>query len=69
MITEVKNLLEEYENNGVIRRHDSVIVFGSDSDFSFVNDFEYMDRKGWFGIDKKMPNIIPEYSEHIEAWE
>ena len=46
---EVKNQNSHLENTSIIRRHDSVIIFNEyHIDNSTLNDFNYLNRKGWF---------------------
>ena len=56
LITRVKNSLTGLDHKGCVRRHDSVILFNNWSDITFLNEFEYMNVKGWFNI-KEVPVI------------
>jgi hypothetical protein len=51
IISELKDQLNEFANDGVIRRHDSVVVLNNKSDISFVNHFYFLDKGGWFKIE------------------
>jgi hypothetical protein len=67
-ISEVKNLFDEVDNIGLVRRHDSLLIFGSDEDLSFLNDFEFLGVKGWFNFEYKK-ELIFNLQEHVETWE
>ena len=55
LISQVKEECDRI-NEGIVRRHDSVILFNNESDISFLNEFEYLGVKGWFNI-KSIPVI------------
>ena len=55
LISEVKNKCN-LANEGIVRRHDSVILFNNKSDLSFMNDFNFLGVGGWFKI-KDIPVI------------
>ena len=56
LISNVKALFKNLDNDGVIRRHDSVIVFNNKTDATFLNEIEYLDVKSWFDV-KEIPVI------------
>lgn len=61
IISQVKDALDEMENLGVVRRHDSVIIFGLNHYLDFLNEFEYLGQKGWFKIKTNEP-LFPDFS-------
>jgi len=56
IISEIKTELESSKNEGVIRRHDSIIIFNNRSDLTFLNNYKFMNVKGWFNV-KEIPVI------------
>jgi hypothetical protein len=56
IITKIKDDLINLDSDGVIRRHDSVLIFNNRSDLSFLNNFEFLGVNGWFDI-KEIPII------------
>jgi hypothetical protein len=71
LINQIKDIFDEKELIGVVRRHDSIIlVTESKIDVSFLNEFEFLGVKGWFqfDVDTKENSIV--FEEHYkEAWE
>jgi len=55
LISQVKEDCDRI-NEGIVRRHDSVILFNNKSDISFLNDFKYLGVDGWFKV-KNIPVI------------
>ena len=49
IISQVKDVAN-LNNDGIIRRHDSVILFNNKADLYFLNDFQYLGFKGWFDV-------------------
>ena len=60
IMEEVKNLIDMNLNDGCIRKHDELMLFNNTQDLSFLNDFEYLDQKGWFNIESKIEEKIVE---------
>jgi hypothetical protein len=63
IISEIKNCVIDLSknssykiNDGIIRRHDSVIIFNNRIELDFLNEFEYLGVKGWFNV-KRSPVI------------
>ena len=40
----------DIDNSGIIRRHDSILVFDNNFDLSFINSHTYLDISGWFNV-------------------
>lgn len=59
IISNVKKELDEEINTGVIRRHDSVIVIGNKNDLRWLNNFEYLGKKGWFKVKQNTTIEMP----------
>jgi hypothetical protein len=59
LISNVKKELDEEINTGVIRRHDSVIVIGNKNDLTWLNNFEYLGKKGWFKVRRSTTIEMP----------
>ena len=57
LISQVKDQFRNLDNDGIIRRHDSVIVFNNKSDVSFLNKIPYLGVNGWFNV-KEIPVIV-----------
>jgi len=67
IISEVKELCKDKNNSGVIRRHDSIIVFDNKEDLTFLNDCEFLNVKGWFNV-KEVPVIQLEPETSFESF-
>jgi len=48
IIKKLRNKLLDRGYNGIIRRHDSVILFDQKIDINTLDDFEYLNQYGWF---------------------
>lgn len=75
LIQELRTLLIEdmiVENDGLIRRHDSVLIFNSRKEveevFEAVNSHEYLRQKNWFTV-KKTPVGLDHILEKEEGGE
>jgi len=74
IISEVKDRLKKLNNDGVIRRHDSVLVFNNGNSLHGLNRFKALGVKGWFDIKKiKVIKLVAEpiekpktYLEYLE---
>lgn len=55
--------LDDEKNNGVVRRHDSVLIFDNKQKMDFLNDFEYEGEKGWFRPLKNSENMSRSWRE------
>lgn len=64
IISEIKNDAKDRLNEGVIRRHDSVLIFNNGSDLTVFNQFSYLNIRGWFEI--KDQNIIKLNNWYLE---
>jgi len=53
-------------NEGIIRRHDSILLFDNKSDISFINDYTFLGQKGWFDV--KIPPVyeIKKFNGYVE---
>lgn len=51
IITATRDSCIDLDNSGIIRRHDSIIVFDNKSDLSFLNYNNFLDVPGWFNVD------------------
>jgi len=49
IISDIKRVCN-LENEGIIRRHDSIIVFNNKADLSFINEYDYLGVRGWFDV-------------------
>ena len=59
IISIIKKELEAEINNGVIRRHDSVIIVGNRNTLIWLNNFEYLGQKGWFKVKQETAIEMP----------
>jgi len=67
IIKEVKTLAANWINEGVIRRHDSVIIFNNKTDLTVLNNYKYENVAGWFSIPEiKVITLEPEKKIDIE---
>jgi len=67
IITDVKdNHIKDFKNDGVMRRHDSVLVFNNKADLSYLNEYEYLGVKGWFNV-KTIPVYTLERVDDLDA--
>tara|TARA_R110000803_G_scaffold78075_4_gene143143 strand:- start:395 stop:2641 length:2247 start_codon:yes stop_codon:yes gene_type:complete len=66
IITKVKTMLQELErSHGVVRRHDSVILFNNSGRISFLNELKFLGVGGWFDVpDSRSP--LYNYREDLE---
>ena len=74
IISKLKEELKSTDNNGVIRRHDSLIIFNNKTDLTFLNSYEYMNVKGWFNVKetpviKMIPKEDNSFNDFIEEME
>ena len=70
IIKKLKNKLLENGYKGIIRRHDSVILFNQYTDGRFLFDFEYLNQYGWF-CDYNSSNTEDKkiYKKEVEIYE
>lgn len=54
----------DLDNTGIIRRHDSILVFDNKVDLSFINSHTYLDISGWFDVECD-PDIRQESHETL----
>lgn len=52
-------------HSGVVRRHDSLVIFDANLNLDWLNDFEYLGQKGWFDVAQKPQDEW--YTVHDEA--
>ena len=50
IINEIKKTVNVLDNNGVIRRHDSIIIFDNRAELNSLNNYEFLSVSGWFLI-------------------
>ena len=55
------------ENNGVIRRHDSELIFDNKNDLSEFNNIDFLSQKGWFQKDVKIIDISAKKTADLNA--
>lgn len=51
IISEVKESIPGEFNTGVIRRHDSVLIFNNRFDLSYLNNMYFLNSNGWFDVE------------------
>lgn len=70
IIKEIKEMAKNWINEGVIRRHDSVIIFNNKTDLSILNDCQFLNVGGWFYVPEikviKMDSEFETFKKEIE---
>ena len=59
----------DIENDGIMRRHDSVLVFNNKADLTYVNRNKHLDVGGWFNVEGvKVIDLNPR-NLHLEPFQ
>ena len=66
LITQTKQSFNESENKGVVRRHDSVLIFDNKQDISHLNNTQYLGVEGWFDVD--VPTKTENTQNDVDFW-
>ena len=61
LITYTMQSFNDSENKGVVRRHDSVLIFDNKQDLSHLNSTQYLGLEGWYDVD------FQEESENLQS--
>ena len=61
LITYTMQSFNDSENKGVVRRHDSVLIFDNKQDLSHLNSTQYLGLDGWYDLK------IQEKSENLQS--
>jgi hypothetical protein len=70
IISQVKRkLIDIGGQSGVVRRHDSLVLFDNEADLSWLNDFEYLGVTGWFKIGEKVTENNVNFEDRNDDWE
>ena len=72
IISELMHKLDNGKNEGIIRRHDSVLIFNNTEDLTWVNTFRpevFPTIGGWFKIDAEISGLEKEIMESLEISE
>ena len=64
LISEIKNYIFDIDgHNGIIRRHDSLIIFNNKITLGFLNHYKFMNQDGWFNIQQEQSKTISNMEE------
>jgi hypothetical protein len=59
---------DSWEHEGVVRRHDSILIFNSGTNLVHLNHLDFLGKKGWFKIEGASLEVQAGLSNDLHKW-